>query len=128
MDDQSPGRLALTVRDVDATCTFYGRALGVRTLTSAEGRKALQFGPQEIDLHPEGQAIDPQKGRPIPGSADLRFLTPTPLAEVIDHLGRVGIPIEAGPVDRAGPEGPTRSITLRDPDGNLIEVSNRAEV
>ncbi len=117
--------MVLTVVDIEATCAFYARALGMGTLTFGEGRKALQFGTQKINLHQVGQEVEPKARQPIPGSADLCFLTPTPLAQVIEHLGRVGVAIEKGPVDRAGAQGPIRSVYLRDPDGNLIEVSNR---
>lgn len=117
--------MVLTVRDIEDTCAFYRRALGMETVTFGEGRKALKFGNQKINLHQVGHEVEPRATRPIPGTADLCFLTPTPLAEVIDHLGRVGVPIEQGPVDRTGAQGPIRSVYLRDPDGNLIEVSNR---
>ncbi len=116
----------LTVRDIEATCAFYGRALGMATVATAEGRKALRFGDRTIDLLQAGHEPDPEAPKALPGTADLRFLTPTPLAQVIDHLNRVGVPIEEGPLDRTGPEGPTRSLTLRDPDGNRIEVANAA--
>jgi catechol 2,3-dioxygenase-like lactoylglutathione lyase family enzyme len=117
--------LVLTVRDPDATCAFYARALGMETVTFGEGRKALRFGNQKINLHQAGREFEPKATHPTPGSADLCFLTTVPLADVIDHLRACGVPIVEGPVDRTGAEGPIRSVYIRDPDGNLIEVANR---
>ena len=116
--------LVLTVADVGTTCAFYERALGMEIITFGEGRKALAFGEQKINLHQAGQEIEPKAAKPTRGSADLCFIAATPLAEVIAHLGKEGIPIELGPVSRTGAIGPIQSVYLRDPDGNLIEVSN----
>jgi catechol 2,3-dioxygenase-like lactoylglutathione lyase family enzyme len=117
--------LVLTVRDVDATCAFYAHALGMEPLTFGEGRKALRFGSQKINLHQAGREFEPKATHPTPGSADLCFLTTVPLAGVIDHLRGCGVPIVEGPVDRTGAEGPIRSVYIRDPDGNFVEVANR---
>ncbi|MGP0067263.1 MAG: VOC family protein [Isosphaeraceae bacterium] len=119
--------LVLTVRDIAPTCAFYERALGMEPVTFGEGRKALRFGAQKINLHRAGREFEPKAEHPTPGSADLCFLTAVPLDQVIDHLRATGIPIVEGPVDRTGAEGPIRSVYIRDPDGNLIEVANRAD-
>lgn len=116
--------LVLTVRDLEATCGFYQRALGLRRESFAAGRTALHFGRQKINLHPAGGEFDPKSERPTPGSADLCFIAETPIAEIAAHLTACGIAIEEGPVARSGAEGPIVSLYLRDPDGNLIEVSN----
>jgi catechol 2,3-dioxygenase-like lactoylglutathione lyase family enzyme len=116
--------LVLTVRDLEATTDFYQRALGMRRETFGAGRVALHFGRQKINLHQAGGEFDPKAVRPTPGSADLCFITETPIEAVQAHLEACGIAIEEGPVARTGAQGPIVSLYLRDPDGNLIEVSN----
>ena len=116
--------LVLTVADVDATIAFYTQALGMAAVTFAGGRRALQFGSQKINLHPAAQPIIPHARQPTSGSADLCFIATTPLSEVIDHLARQGVAIELGPVPRTGAMGLITSVYVRDPDGNLIEVSH----
>lgn len=117
--------LVLTVADIAATAAFYETALGMRAVTFGQGRKALAFGSQKINLHQAGREFEPKAKTPAPGSADLCFLTRTPLAVVQAHLSRLNIPVEEGPVQRTGAEGPILSVYIRDPDGNLIEISNR---
>jgi catechol 2,3-dioxygenase-like lactoylglutathione lyase family enzyme len=116
--------LVLTVRDIEATCAFYQTVLGMTRETFGAGRTALHFGRQKINLHPHPSPIDPKAAAPTPGSADLCFIAATPLAEVIAHLEARGVAVEQGPVARSGAEGPITSVYVRDPDGNLIEVSN----
>jgi catechol 2,3-dioxygenase-like lactoylglutathione lyase family enzyme len=116
--------LVLTVRDIDATCRFYEQALGMQTVTFAGGRKALKFGRQKINLHQVGREFEPKARRPMAGSADLCLLTELPIAQVAEHLRSCGVWILEGPVERTGAEGPILSLYLRDPDGNLLEISN----
>lgn len=116
--------LVLTVADVDATCAFYERALGMHTVVFGAGRKALAFGAQKINLHRHRHEFEPKAGRPTPGSADLCLITSVPLDEAIAHLRACGVAILAGPVPRTGARGPIVSVYFRDPDLNLIEVSN----
>jgi len=116
--------LVLTVADIDATCDFYGRVLGMERVTFAGGRTALSFGRQKINLHPAGNEYDPKAATPLPGSGDLCFITETPLDDVIRHLGDCGVEIIEGPATKTGATGPILSVYFRDPDGNLIEVSN----
>ncbi len=119
--------LVLTVADVDATLDFYTRVLGMQLVTFGEGRKALAFGNQKINLHQAGREFEPKAERPTPGSADLCFIVATPLDEVIAHLEAHRVAIVEGPVKRTGATGPIRSVYLRDPDLNLIELSNLME-
>ncbi|KAJ56953.1 virulence protein [Actibacterium mucosum KCTC 23349] len=122
--------LVLTVADIDETIAFYRDVLGMQAIafTVADGstRWALSFGAQKINLHPQGGEFDPKAANPAPGTADLCFLSDVPLADWQTHLRATGTKIEEGPVPRTGATGPITSIYLRDPDGNLIEVSNPA--
>ena len=115
--------LVLTVRNVEATVAFYAGALGMQPVSFGAGRRALAFGQQKINLHPADAPLTPYAARPTPGSADLCLITSTPIPEVMAHLKSVGVAIEEGPVPRTGAVGPITSVYLRDPDGNLIEVS-----
>ncbi|HYD65675.1 VOC family protein [Azospirillum sp.] len=115
----------LTVRDLDATVDFYTRVLGMELVTfGAQGRKALSFGSQKINLHVAGKEFEPKARSPVPGSADVCFITATPIAEVQAHLAAHGVAVEEGPVPRTGAVGPITSVYIRDPDGNLVEISN----
>ena len=116
--------LVLTVNDIDATCRFYAEHLGMEVITFGENRKALRFGQQKINLHQLGHEFEPRAARPTSGSADLCFLCDTPLEHIITELQQGGIEILQGPVLRTGASGPINSIYLRDPDDNLIEISN----
>jgi catechol 2,3-dioxygenase-like lactoylglutathione lyase family enzyme len=116
--------LVLTVQDIGVTCDFYSRVLGMQEVAFGEGRKALHFGKQKINLHQRGKEFDPKALHPTPGSGDLCFITDVPLPQVIDHIRSCGVEILEGPVRRTGATGPIESVYLRDPDGNLIEVSN----
>ncbi|MDO5658671.1 MAG: VOC family protein [Paracoccus sp. (in: a-proteobacteria)] len=116
--------LVLTVRDMDASCAFYTRVLGCRTITFAEGRHAIAFGRQKINLHLAGAEFDPKAARPTPGSADLCFISETPMPQIIAHLQACDVPIEEGPIPRTGATGPILSVYIRDPDQNLIEIAN----
>jgi catechol 2,3-dioxygenase-like lactoylglutathione lyase family enzyme len=115
--------LVLTVRDIEATCAFYSRVLGMEPANS-EGRRALNFGSQKINLHPADAPISPHAFHPTPGSADLCFISSMPTAEAIRHLESVGISIVEGPVNRNGALGAMTSVYFRDPDFNLIEVAH----
>ncbi len=116
--------LVLTVRDIEATCAFYRNVLGMEEVTFGAGRRALTFGSQKINLHQAGAEFEPKAARATPGSADICFITRTPLESVMEHLAAHGTPVELGPVPRIGALGDMRSIYLRDPDGNLIEIAN----
>ena len=116
----------LTVRDLDATCDFYSRVLGMEVVTFAGGRRGLAFGNQKINLHLAGREFEQKAHRATPGSGDFCLITTVPLADVIAHLAACGVEIIEGPVDKTGATGPLRSVYFRDPDLNLVEVSNYA--
>ena len=116
--------LVLTVADIDRTRDFYERVLGMETVVFGEGRHALAFGTQKINLHEAGREFEPKAAAPTPGSADLCFLTNSPVTEVVEHLKANSVEIIEGPVRRTGATGPITSVYFRDPDGNLLEVSN----
>jgi catechol 2,3-dioxygenase-like lactoylglutathione lyase family enzyme len=115
--------LVLTVADVERTVGFYTRVLGMTAETFGGRRRALHFGQQKINLHQAGREFEPKASRATPGSADLCFVTTTPVEEVAAHLAAQGVAVEEGPVERTGALGPMRSVYLRDPDGNLLEIS-----
>ncbi|AWS47103.1 VOC family protein [Streptosporangium sp. 'caverna'] len=116
--------LVLTVADIEATVEFYTRVLGMRAVTFGEGRRALAFGNSKINLHEAGRELALKAARPTPGSADLCLIADDPLDAVIAELTEHGVEIEEGPVTRAGATGTILSVYLRDPDDNLIEISN----
>lgn len=116
--------LVLTVRDLEATCRFYERVLGMERRTFGDGRTALHFGSQKLNLHEAARPIDPNVRHATPGSADLCFLTATPIAEVIAHLAAADVSIITGPGERAGAVGRLESVYVYDPDENLIEIAN----
>lgn len=115
--------LVLTVADIDRTVDFYTRVLGMRAETFGAGRRALRFGESKINLHQAGREFEPNALCPAPGSADLCFVSATPLEQVQEQLAALGVAVEEGPVDRTGALGPIRSVYVRDPDGNLVEIS-----
>jgi catechol 2,3-dioxygenase-like lactoylglutathione lyase family enzyme len=120
--------LVLTVADIHATCGFYAQVLGMEVVTFGDRRYALQFGQQKINLHQVDQEFEPKAAYPTPGSADLCLITTTPLDEVTAHLQSCGVSVEQGIVPRTGALGAIASLYIRDPDGNLLEISNYLEV
>jgi len=112
----------LTVADVEATVSFYER-LGMTREVFDVGRVALRFGRQKMNLHQAGAEVEPHALHPIPGSADLCFLVDGPITAVEAEARGQGLEVELGPVDRIGAEAKLRSLYLRDPDGNLVELS-----
>jgi catechol 2,3-dioxygenase-like lactoylglutathione lyase family enzyme len=118
--------LVLTVADIGAAVGFYTRVLGMEAVTFGAGRTALTFGTSKINLHEAGREFEPKALRPTPGSADVCLIVDDDIGEVIAELAAAGIAIEEGPVARTGATGPIVSCYIRDPDHNLIELSNYA--
>lgn len=118
--------IVLTVADIEVTCRFYTRVLGMQARVFGDGRWALHFGDAKINLHRQGHEFEPKAARPTAGSADLCLIAATPIVEVVAHLRDCGVDIIDGPVQRTGARGAMQSVYFRDPDGNLIEVSNYA--
>lgn len=116
--------LVLTVASIDATVSFYTGILGMTAVTFGAGRTALTFGTSKINLHEAGRELEPRALHPTPGSADVCFIVDDDIRELITELTDAGIAIEEGPVERTGATGPIVSCYLRDPDQNLIELSN----
>ena len=123
--------LVLTTSDEKACVDFYTRVLGMTLETFTGGtppveRKALRFGQQKINLHVKGREFEPKAHLPVPGALDLCFLASVPLADVIARLEREHWPVIGGPVLRTGATQKIRSVYVRDPDLNLIEISEPA--
>ncbi|MCP3097316.1 VOC family protein [Myxococcus sp. K15C18031901] len=119
--------LVLTCVDVEATTRFYTQILRMRLETFGENRLAFRFGEQKLNVHVRGREIRPHAHLPVPGALDLCFITTVPLDQVIEHLKACSWPIVEGPVERTGATGRLRSVYLRDPDLNLVELSERID-
>ena len=113
----------LTVASIEATCAFYEKVLGIKIEIFGEGRKALKFENQKINLHEVGKEFEPKAKTPTAGSGDFCLVTDQDIKTVVTHLKECDVEIEDGPVSRTGANGPITSIYFRDPDFNLIEVS-----
>lgn len=124
MQIKSLDHLVLTVADIEVTCQFYSTILGMQVISFNQDRKALRFGSQKINLHQKGHEYEPKAQYPTPGSADLCLITETPLNSVIEELKQNNISIEQGPIAKHGALGDIESVYIRDPDQNLIEISN----
>ncbi len=120
--------LVLTVKSIEKTVEFYCHGLGMKEITFGQGRKAILCGNQKFNLHEVGKEFEPKAFRPMPGSADLCLLTETPLSDVMQILREKKIPVVEGPVERTGAKGKILSVYVRDPDQNLIEISNQKEL
>lgn len=127
MKIKSIDHIVLTVSDIAQTCRFYSQILGMQEITFSNDRKALKFGSHKIHLHLTGHEFEPKAKQPTPGSVDICLIVETSLHEVINRLKKYRIPIEDGPIERTGARGPLISIYIRDPDGNLLELSNIKE-
>ena len=123
---RSIDHIVITTADLERCLDFYTRVLGMSLERYGEGRLAFTFGEHKLNVHPPGFDASIKAEVPTPGSLDLCFLADRPLDQVIAQLESCSIPIEVGPVIRAGARFPIRSVYVRDPDGNLIEISEEA--
>lgn len=117
--------LVLTVLDVEASLAFYARVLGMTAERVGEGRGALHFGTQKINLQQLHKGVDPNTRHPSRGSGDFCLLTRVSIDMVVAHLAAQGVAVIEGPIERTGAQGPIRSVYFYDPDENLVEVANR---
>ncbi|PBC03081.1 VOC family protein [Mesorhizobium sp. WSM3860] len=113
----------LTVRSVEATCDFYQRVLGMRRLDEPNRPTALLFGSQKINLHEVDRTFEPKAKAPTPGAGDFCLIAAVPLSDIRASLAANGVAVEVGPVERNGARGRMMSVYFRDPDDNLVEVS-----
>ena len=114
------------IHRIEQTTSFYVNVMGMKKEVFGKDRVALRFGDQKINLHGLGKELEPKAHIPLPGSADLCLLTPTPRNEAMAHVKNCGADVSKGPVEKTGATGPIRSFYIRDPDLNLIEVANKA--
>ncbi len=119
--------LVLTVASIERTAAFYARILGMEVRSFGQGRVALHFGRQKINLHQAGHMIDPNVRHATPGSADLCLLTDSSIHDVVEHLRACGVPVITGPVTRTGAVHTIMSVYFYDPDENLIEVAHEVQ-
>ena len=117
--------IVLTTAHTEQCIDFYTRVLGMKFERFGEGRMALKFGGQKINLHEKGKEFEPRAALAAPGTLDICFIASLPLEEVIARLAACNVPIIEGPVMKTGAQGPIRSVYVRDPDGNLVEISER---
>ena len=115
--------IVLTTRDLQGCIRFYTEVLGMKLERFSENRLALKFGTQKINLHEWGREFTPRAHVAAPGTLDLCFIAAIALEEVVEKLKQHGVPILEGPVAKTGAQGPIRSVYVRDPDLNLIEIS-----
>jgi len=113
----------LTVASIEETCAFYEKTLLMKIEIFGEGRKALKFGNQKINLHEIGKEFEPKAKTPTSGSGDFCLISTENMDTIISHLKTCNVEIEGGPVPRTGATGSITSVYFRDPDQNLIEVS-----
>lgn len=124
MEVSSLDHIVLTVNDLEKTIEFYKSVLGMKLVRFAEDRVALAFGDQKINLHEKAKEFEPKASQPTPGSADLCFLTTMEIEKAKSFIQQQGVRIIEGPVNRTGATASLVSIYFRDPDNNLIELSN----
>ena len=118
--------VVITTARLDACIDFYTRVLGMQLEEFAGGRLALKFGEQKFNLHVKGREFEPKAAVPTPGALDFCLIAAFPLDRCIERLGELGVPIVEGPVAKTGAAYPLRSVYVRDPDGNLVEIAERA--
>jgi len=121
---KSMDHLVITASNLRTTVDFYSRVLGMEHVEFGDGLHAMHFGDQKFNIHDASTDVTPKAENIVPGSEDFCLLTETPISEVVDHLQACGVAVEEGPITRSGAAGTLDSVYFRDPDGNLVEVSN----
>lgn len=121
---KSLDHLVITARDLQATIDFYTKVLGMEHVAFGNNLHAVHFGDQKFNIHDASTDVSPKAQNIVPGSEDFCLICETPVSQVIQHLGECGVVVEEGPVRRSGAAGVLESVYFRDPDGNLVEVSN----
>ena len=121
---RSLDHLVITASDLQATIDFYTRVLGMEHVEFGDDLHAVHFGDQKFNIHDAAAAVSPKARKIVSGAADFCLICETPVSQVIQHLQNCGIEIEEGPVPRSGAAGRLNSVYCRDPDGNLVEISN----
>ncbi len=121
---ESLDHLVITASDLQATVDFYTSVLGMEHVAFGNGLHAVRFGSQKFNIHDAATDVAPKAHNIVPGAADFCLISATPVSQVIRHLQKCGVAVEEGPVRRSGAVGTLESVYFRDPDGNLVEVSN----
>jgi len=116
--------LVITASDLQVTIDFYTKVLGMEHVAFGDNLHAIHFGDQKFNIHDASTDVSPKAKNIVPGAADFCLISETPVSQVIQHLQDCGITVEQGPVMRSGAAGTLESVYFRDPDGNLVEVSN----
>ena len=119
--------IVITTARIEQCVDFYTRVLGMKLERFGEGRMALKFGGQKINLHEKGKEFEPKATVALPGTLDVCFIASVPLADVIARLAQNKVSVIEGPVMKTGARGPIRSVYVRDPDGNLVEISEQID-
>jgi len=121
---KSLDHLVITASDLQATIDFYTKVLGMEHVAFGDNLHAVHFGDQKFNIHDASTDVSPKARNIVPGSEDFCLISETPVSQVIQHLQDCGVTVEQGPVMRSGAAGVLESVYFRDPDGNLVEVSN----
>lgn len=121
---KSLDHLVITASDLQATVDFYATVLGMEHVAFGDNLHAMHFGDQKFNIHDASTDVSPKAANIVPGSEDFCLISETPISQVIRHLAECGVAVEEGPVTRSGAAGTLESVYFRDPDGNLVEVSN----
>lgn len=121
---KSLDHLVITASDLAETIDFYTRVLGMEHVAFGDNLHSVHFGDQKFNIHDAQTGVSPKARNIVPGSEDFCLISETPVSQVIQHLNECGVAIEEGPVTRSGAAGKLESVYFRDPDGNLVEVSN----
>ena len=116
--------LVITASNLQAIIDFYTKVLGMEHVAFGDNLHSVHFGDQKFNIHDASTNVSPKAKNIVPGSDDFCLISETSVSQVIQHLQDCGVTVEQGPVTRSGAAGVLQSVYFRDPDGNLVEVSN----